>query len=356
MIGAKMPFTKLALRNLVKERLVVAADEIFALFERVFAEYEAEVEVLRSKLQQKQSVVREEDIQTITVGAASDHSIKAEPVKIKQEEESPFEIPLPPVKPEENADKKKPEPEQEEGGPGCSVDLLLDRNGKPYSCSDNDNSSIEFDGQEANASHGQDTAANDTNWESGFSSTAAAGNEEPLHRCEQCFKLFKTRQILKGHLKTHALQGTFPCQVCNKVYSHRNTYNQHMRLHSEQNPYICSICDRRFTQKGHFIEHLRIHTGEKPFSCADCGMKFRLRNIRDRHILRMHGGPRPHTCPVCQKGFVSRCYFVDHMRTHTGERPFSCAICDKTYLSKESLKKHMRVHEADGEIKVAILE
>lgn len=288
-----------ALRALVVQRLVVAADEIFALFERTFAEYQDE---LRSKLLQQQPrvVFHREDIQALTLGS--------QPIKINQEEDPPLKpLPFITVKSEENIDKctflqQDPAEEmtqefvvdQREGEkPGCSVDLDLDDSEQNNSWSGTDNSS---------------------DWETMDKRTL----------------LYERQELKAGHSKISAAENVIG-----------NDRPQCSTVFQVQKPFSCSMCPRGFNSKGHLNEHMRSHTGEKPYSCSGCGMKFRLKTTRERHFQNMHNAQKPYTCPVCHKGFVERYYYVIHMRIHTGERPFSCSVCGKSYRERKLLTKHI---------------
>ncbi|KAK7930652.1 hypothetical protein WMY93_007047 [Mugilogobius chulae] len=357
-----------ALKDLVVERLVVAADEIFVLFERTFAQYEEEV--LQSKyLQQTQT--HKEDVQTIIVGlnASTDRPIKEEPIEIKQEVDSPIQIqyPIAILKPDEQhkAEEMRQIGKQCDGDePGCSSQAILDDNRQPYSCSDVDSDkTTNSNAEETNPNLIKDSTETNVNLNNSFgrntnptiatsSTTTTSSNVEnkaKIPKCTLCYKTFKSVKALDRHLEFHP--GPFTCEICHKDYTDRSNYKKHLRIHSEQKPFRCSVCERGFTQKRHMNEHMRIHTGEKPLSCSQCGMTFRQKNSLMRHVLSKHSEDKPYSCPICLKGFVQKWHLMVHMRGHTGERPFSCSICGKSYESKCYLKKHVdRNHKADGEV------
>ncbi|KAJ0033635.1 hypothetical protein NQD34_000742 [Periophthalmus magnuspinnatus] len=293
------------LRGLVMERLAVAADEIFALFERTFAQYEEEV--LRSKLQQQpRDVFYKEDIQTVTVGVDvyCDQVNTEEAIKIKRQVNPPIKLQRPSV----TLKSKEPDPQEkmedltreqcDEEEPGCSLDFILDKNGQPYSCSDADDS-IDWVILDEKT-----TKCNEQKHVMNKRDLAKHGDQ--LYKCNQCSKSFKSKRSLEKHLQIHTRQ----------VTSSKSKPKEHL---VKQKPHRCSVCKRGFSQKRHLVDHMRIHTGEKPFSCSHCEMKFRQQYSLMRHIFSKHSEYKPHSCPVCLKGFVEKGSLVLHMRKHTGE-------------------------------------
>lgn len=74
--------------------------------------------------------------------------------------------------------------------------------------------------------------------------------------------------------------------------------------------------------------------------CNECGKVLRKKYLY-RH-LRMHTGA--FECKKCNKRFVEKSYFEQHMNLHTGTQPFECQACDKKFYWLKSYKTHMKNH------------
>ena len=169
-------------------------------------------------------------------------------------------------------------------------------------------------------------------------------NSERLYNCDQCSKSFKTKSNLQSHRVVHNEESKYFCEECGQQFKHRTSLATHIRLHSKGNKsFKCPFCPKSFNQKGNLQEHIRIHTGEKPFKCDICLKTFTTSSQHRLHVRR-HLGVKQYKCEICTKSFFNKDTLKTHLRRHRGERPFSCQLCKKAFAEAWALTKHMRFH------------
>ncbi|KAM3960836.1 uncharacterized protein ACR2FA_004972 [Aphomia sociella] len=193
-------------------------------------------------------------------------------------------------------------------------------------------------------------------------------------KCNTCGKIFKNRESLKMHKKTHGERKQYVCDVCGKGFTTKFILRTHLETHKENRErqytcehcgkkfytntillshvsrrhtgrkFICQICNYPFTDKCNLAKHLLIHDGKKLFKCDICLKSYSTHSSLIEH-KRIHSGERPFLCSYCPKSFLSKRRLTDHHRTHTGERPHKCGVCDLGFTQRGTLKRHMKVHD-----------
>ncbi|XP_054640781.1 zinc finger protein 235-like [Dunckerocampus dactyliophorus] len=78
-------------------------------------------------------------------------------------------------------------------------------------------------------------------------------------------------------------------------------------------------------------------------SCKECGKGFSFACQLEVH-MRWHRKERPYSCAVCPKSFTTVSMLKRHHRIHTGEKPFRCHVCDKRFNQSAHLNTHFRLH------------
>ena len=117
-------------------------------------------------------------------------------------------------------------------------------------------------------------------------------------------------------------------------------------------PLICNICDKSFISRKKFNEHMLCHT--KPFKCKHCnkafGKKWNLK-VHERIHKKQQDNDIRKLCKFCGKLFRDPSDIKKHIQSvHCNEngigiKPFRCRKCLKGFKRKDGLKKHLQSHE-----------
>ncbi|XP_063544338.1 zinc finger protein 658-like [Cydia strobilella] len=170
---------------------------------------------------------------------------------------------------------------------------------------------------------------------------------EKSYCCETCGKRFLTRHMLHRHLIIHTDIRPFACDVCEKRFRNATHLKIHTRIHGDIRPYLCDVCKKRFRTTTDLKTHTRLHSGEKPYTCKICGKSF-ISNSRLNAHIRIHSGFRSYLCDVCKKQFRTATYLKIHTENYTDIiRPYWCDVCTKQFVTPCPLKTYTRVHSGE---------
>ncbi|CAO1410253.1 unnamed protein product [Diamesa serratosioi] len=111
--------------------------------------------------------------------------------------------------------------------------------------------------------------------------------------CNVCQKVFKRKEFLMQHLKSHIGLRPFKCETtgCNKSFSRKEHLLRHENSHTGSKSFSCNICQKKFSRKDNLNKHRRIHpeSGTARFSCENCGKMFAHKSQKHKHILNCDG-------------------------------------------------------------------
>ncbi|XP_077377287.1 uncharacterized protein LOC144018704 [Festucalex cinctus] len=372
------------LKELLRERLMAAADEIFGMFERTVASYEEQL--CRAKEENERQRRQLEDVRNTRTARyqnvcqpaghpeefaphpwwgssslehprphqfkeeAADPHLKEEngdqqPPQLKEGEEektdvSKFPLSVVPVKDENDAEEAPECSRLHHDGP--SEDLgggpPTDQNFAPLSHNDDVPDTIDAGGE----SELPKGSKNETTRHRKSSKRRVRPQKGTLC-CSVCGQRFSNEGALKVHVQKHTGEKPFSCSLCGKGFNHRSSLHVHMKKHKEGSDLKCSICGQLCVYESVLKKHMRTHTREKPFACSMCDKSFSFKNTLKRHI-GTHTGQKPHSCSVCGKGFRTRDNLKVHMWRHTGEHPYRCGVCGIKFAHKVSLIAHTATH------------
>lgn len=161
--------------------------------------------------------------------------------------------------------------------------------------------------------------------------------------CDFCGKQFKTKQVIKQHLKIHL--PTVECHIC-KAEMKVLSLKAHLReVHTKHMKVRCQICARAFNSKYQLKEHEKTHN--KQFQCQVCSKKFPSQGRLNAHQRDIHDNPRSFSCEECGKKFNQKVGLRNHQIIHEWHRPkpFMCEKCDYSTDMKGNFEAHQKVHQ-----------
>ncbi|XP_061778321.1 zinc finger protein 674-like isoform X1 [Nerophis ophidion] len=323
------------LKELVNERMMAAADEIFALFEKTIALYEKELSRTREEEKRhrqqleavskthivlhvndgQQLIARHEECPTHLQGRSSILELgDPQPSHIKEEEE-------------EDVDRITEEGEFLQGQTEVKLSLT---------------------GVSVKTDHHVEKPQADVLAPLSDSGVARDDTQAPLSSdtdCEGDVKI-QTDNKHSTYLEKKTGKKHFTCSICDENLSNKSHLNEHMLTHRGRKPWRCTVCGKIRSKKSNVALHIRTHTGEKPFRCSVCGLRFSQKSNMVAH-MRTHTGEKPFTCLYCGERFSKKSNTVKHVRTHTGEKPYKCAFCAKTFSRQDTLMAHMGTHNRE---------
>ncbi|XP_077463879.1 uncharacterized protein LOC144079165 isoform X4 [Stigmatopora argus] len=183
--------------------------------------------------------------------------------------------------------------------------------------------------------------------------------------CPQCDKTFYSKKGLKNHMPTHAPEVKLaPCSA--RKYSLKDFIKQEddddgefgvpsnlcddgkakkKPQNAKGTEFQCSICQQVLENKAALKGHLREHKNELNFACDSCDQKFKRKEHLTRH-LRVHV-PRKESwrkrkfqdtiCPQCGKMFDNGSKMLHHMAKC---KRLACKVCGKRFSRRHNLLNH----------------
>ena len=150
-------------------------------------------------------------------------------------------------------------------------------------------------------------------------------------------KLLSVKKVRNQHLN---------CGECAFKTTVKSYLALHIRrCHSLDKLYKCSRCTSAFVYKCDLKIHSSIHSGVKQM-CHICGKSFKY-GLKNHGITKHHESSK-FQCVIngCNKHFIRKDCYQDHVNQHLQIRGHTCQICQKSFISKQMWCTHSeRCHQ-----------
>ena len=190
--------------------------------------------------------------------------------------------------------------------------------------------------------------------------------------CHICFKTFKDKYSLSGHIQIHNEDNPNYCQDCEKGFSSKFNHNNHkLTIHGEEKEsFSCHQCEKTFTSKSNLNRHKESkHVENEPsFDCEECGKTFirndtLLRHLRTEHNVMgktiilpgVNSEEEPFACYICDKAYKDKNSVIRHIERNHSKKTFDCDICQKQFSRNDTLQLHLAQTHNNERSKIRII-
>ncbi|XP_066929972.1 gastrula zinc finger protein XlCGF58.1-like [Clytia hemisphaerica] len=141
----------------------------------------------------------------------------------------------------------------------------------------------------------------------------------------------------------------YQCRLCAHVFLQLDEALAHQKQHAKSsNQMYCGMCDKHFVRKDAFANHVESHKGVTSFECDRCGKCFASLDAISKHKLNSckQSLLTFHKCTICEQDFDSQTALDAHEPCNIeGQVEFCCEPCGESFSVKAVFEEHLRSHE-----------
>lgn len=146
--------------------------------------------------------------------------------------------------------------------------------------------------------------------------------EKKVFHCQFCDLSFRLHKELITHEGTHtrtlANINLKRCKICG-IACYNGNLIAHVKEYHEH--YECDLCQKVYRTKNHLKLHMKTHINAREYKCPTCPCTFNFFSQLKRHE-RSHSAIAVWFCEICGVGFKNKPNLSHHMRSHNGKMKF----------------------------------
>ncbi|XP_052895787.1 zinc finger protein 141-like [Anopheles moucheti] len=175
------------------------------------------------------------------------------------------------------------------------------------------------------------------------------------HMCDTCGLVFDTKFVLENHRKRHATERQYKCEYCPLEYYTKAEKLLHVRrLHLNAFEVSCPECALMFRTKQTLAQHMKTHTNQRTHTCNTCGFSFKSHTHLNRHTKELHEGVQ-YRCEHCDTTYRRKDKLRMHVeKMHNIQTYFVCDICLQSYETDAKLQEHKAHHRAPNDLQCGV--
>uniref|UniRef100_A0A182MTX9 C2H2-type domain-containing protein n=1 Tax=Anopheles culicifacies TaxID=139723 RepID=A0A182MTX9_9DIPT len=175
------------------------------------------------------------------------------------------------------------------------------------------------------------------------------------HMCDTCGLAFDTKFVLENHRKRHETLRQYKCEYCPLEYYTKAEKLLHVRrLHLNAFEVSCPECALMFRTKQTLAQHMKTHTNQRTHTCNTCGFSFKSHTHLNRHTKELHQGVQ-FQCEHCDTTYRRKDKLRMHVeKMHNIQTYFVCDICLQSYDTHDKLQEHKAHHQNPNDLQCGV--
>ncbi|CAH8862319.1 unnamed protein product [Trichobilharzia szidati] len=170
------------------------------------------------------------------------------------------------------------------------------------------------------------------------------GSRNSLFECCECDRRFKSKSVLRRHVRVVHEGVTYPCEQCGKSFSRKWNLKQHINSVHERQIFQCDNCEKSFSSKNILLRHVRSSHEGVCYKCDQCDKSFSRKYDLNQHVVYWH----------YESYLKSKNLNGISLKEDTLQEPveipqqsalFKCEQCDEIFSSMSRLREHRISHE-----------
>ena len=109
----------------------------------------------------------------------------------------------------------------------------------------------------------------------------------------------------------------------------------------EHPTYDCRYCESEFEYRNKLLHHVTTMHRDRQYACPQCKRSYIYVKNLTEDVNKMHKKLYRYRCETCNRGFMDRFIYYDHIGAHTGVKRHTCSICEIEFMNKSTLKTHV---------------
>nr|CAH8860678.1 unnamed protein product [Trichobilharzia regenti] len=114
------------------------------------------------------------------------------------------------------------------------------------------------------------------------------GSRNSLFDCCECDRRFKSKSVLRRHVRVVHEGVTYPCEQCGKSFSRKWNLKQHINSVHERQIFQCDNCEKSFSSKNILLRHVRSSHEGVCYKCDQCDKTFSRKYDLNQHVIYCH--------------------------------------------------------------------